>query len=757
MKRWRPSISSLARFCACHPWLVVAVWLVLLGGALFAARGIDERLTGQDMDFLGSPESVQGRDLLAQALPGRDAATETVIVRSETATVEEAAFKEQVTALTDDLAALPAVAGAPHTYYQVAMLAPQAAEALISADRHATIIPVTLAESGEPGEQVAQIEEVLARHRGDGFQVLTIGDASIQEEFVSTAMRDLRTAEMIGLPLTLGILVLVFGSVAAAAVSLSLGLVAIGVTLGITALLGRFFPLSFFVLNMIVMIGLAVGVDYALFIISRFREERRLGAPKLHAIENAAGTASKAVLFSGVTVLLALLGLFIVPITTFRSLGTGAVVVVAVAVLAMLTLVPALLSLLGDRIDWPRRRRVQPLPTAAPASPAAHAGPKPEVDDTYHGFWGRVAKVVMRRPIIGIVVGIVILVGLAVPALGLEKTASGGAESLPPGPVRDAYTILARDFSPGLLAPVEIVVAGERTPEAEEAVQRLTATLASDPDFTALAQVTWSADGRVALISAPLNVDPDSATAYDAIGRLRTDTVPAALAGAGSSAYVAGHTAEAVDLVQVVDRYTPFVFLFVLGLSFVLLLVVFRSLAVPLKALLMNLLSVGAAYGLLVVVFQKGVGQKLFGFVHTPSLEAWIPLFLFCVLFGLSMDYHVFLLSRIREHYDHSQDNARSVAQGLKTTGRLITGAALIMVAVFATFAAGNLVMLQQAGFGLAVAVALDATLVRSVLVPSTMAVLGRLNWFLPRWLHWLPRLRLEGKAGRHRAPSSSP
>jgi len=295
------------------------------------------------------------------------------------------------------------------------------------------------------------------------------------------------------------------------------------------------------------------------------------------------------------------------------------------------------------------------------------------------------------------------------------------------------------------LAPVEFVVDGQKDdPQVAQAITNLTNSL-PEHGFVAVDPPVWNEAGDLALITATLGMNPNDMAAADLIPTLRNDVVPQAFAGTSAEVLVTGDTAFNKDFFDLVADWTPIVFTFVLGLSFILLMVVFRSIVVPTKAILMNLLSVGAAYGLLVLVFQKGYGHDFFGFDKTPTIEAWIPIFLFCVLFGLSMDYHVFLLSRIREHYDQTHNNQESVAVGLQSTARIITGAALIMVAVFVGFAAGRLVMLQQVGFGLAVAVLIDATVIRSILVPASMRLLGDWNWYLPSWLHWLPDLRVEG------------
>ena len=305
---------------------------------------------------------------------------------------------------------------------------------------------------------------------------------------------------------------------------------------------------------------------------------------------------------------------------------------------------------------------------------------------------------------------------------------------------------MVNNFPAGMLAPVQIVVDGKETAALDADIATLIAKMDTSGDFASAATVSWNQTKDVAVVTAPLTVDPNSQEAYGVISALRATMVRDSFAGSNTPVYVTGQTASNADSTQLVSRLTPFVLAFVLGLTFILLMVVFRSLIVPLKAIIMNLLSVGAAYGLLVIVFQKGVGHQLFGFQQTTTVQSWVPIFLFCILFGLSMDYHVFLLSRIREHYEETGKNKEAVAVGLRATSRIITGAAAIMVVVFATFAAGHLVMLQQLGFGLAVAVLLDATLIRSILVPASMALLGRVNWYLPAVLHRiLPRLHLEG------------
>jgi RND superfamily putative drug exporter len=395
-----------------------------------------------------------------------------------------------------------------------------------------------------------------------------------------------------------------------------------------------------------------------------------------------------------------------------------------------------MLSLLGDKIDWPRKRNYD--------DPAAIARQRERDAEAVHGgFWGNITRIVMARPLISLALAAGTLVALSIPYFDLN-TGFNGASTLPPSGVREGYDILARDFQAGRLSPIQIVIDGQQG-SVEDGIARLEQAMAADAVLSNFEPVQWSANGDLAVIDVNLTTEADSPAARAAISDLRENLVPSAFEGVPASVFVSGEPAFNFDFQSLVDTWTPIVFIFVLALSFVLLTLAFRSIIVPAKAIIMNLLGVGAAYGILVLVFQKGYLVDLFGFEQTPVIEPWLPIFLFCVLFGLSMDYHVFLLSRIREHYDLTHNNTESVAVGLQSTARIITGAALIMCAVFFGFAAGRLVMFQQMGFGLGMAVLIDATIIRSILVPSAMALLGDRNWYMPKWLNWLPDLRVEG------------
>jgi RND superfamily putative drug exporter len=733
----RLSPQGVARWSARRRLTVIGVWLVLfLVGGLLTSAYLSGALTTQ-AEFTNNPDSRQAQTLLEQRLSGPRRSNEVVIVRSESQTVTDPGFKAYVARLKGDLDALkPAVV-------QEAVDPYQAGDRLVSKDRHATLIPVTMA--GTPDDANTNIDQVLDRTlhatHPEGFKVWVAGEATAAKDSNTIAEQDLRKGETIGIVAALVILIVVFGAVAAAVVPIVLAIMAIVVALGLVSLLGLAFDLSFFITNMVTMIGLAVGIDYSLFIVSRYREERARGRDKLAAIGAAGGTANRAVFFSGMTVVLALAGMLLNPTTIFRSIAAGAIAVVLVAVAASLTLLPALLAVMGDKVNALRvpvlfRRRQQ----------------DPE---RTHGFWARVARRVMARPVTSLLVAGGILAVLALPLFGI-KTGFSGISTYPDGiQSKQAFTVLSRDFSGGLTSPAQIVVDGDvRSPAVTAAIAKLQAALTADPAYGPSNLQTNQA-GDLALVSVPVNGDPSGEAATAAVRHLRAVTVPSAFAGVDASVKVGGETAGGIDFFDLSQFYTPLGIALVLGLSFLLLLVVFRSVVLPALGVALNLLSVGAAYGLLVLVFQHGIGADLFGFQQVDTIESWLPLFLFSVLFGLSMDYQVFLLSRIQERYGQTGDNTDAVAYGLRTTGGIITGAALIMVAVFAGFAAGRLVFLQETGFGLAVAVLIDATLVRSVLVPAAMRLLGKWNWYLPSWLGWLPQLRIEGAVAPAPAPAA--
>ena len=733
----------LARFSARRPLLIIAIWAVvgLIAGGLAVdgemAPGpkpltdILDKATTTEFRLSSSAESERADSLLEDRLRGPKPIIEIVIVQSGSRTVDDEGFREKVNAVYADVATLGAGIATPlPSYYQTSD------PFLVSADRGTLIMPLVMTGSLEEAvENVPNVLHVVEEADGkDGFRVLLVGDASTAHDNNELAENDLRRGERTGLPVALIILVVLFGTVAAALMPIGLSLAAIVVAMGITALVGQVFDLIFFVTLMIIMIGLAVGIDYSLVIISRYREELARGVDKHEAIGRAGAAAGRTVLFSGLTVVIALCGLLIVPFSFFQSLALGAILVVLVALAATLTLLPANLALLGPRIN----RLPIPFFGKARTRPAESSGT---------GFWEFITRVVTRHPVISIIVVGAPMVAATVFYFQIE-TGINGVDVFPEGTqTREAFFVMEEKFSFGLVNPTDIVIDGDiDSPPVQQAIGKLQASLAAHPGLLVdpVPEVNDSRD--LARLTVGIPGEPRSQDAVGVVETIRDQYVPAAFNGVDAEVFVGGVTAEATDVFSIVQRYTPIVFVFVLGFSFLVLMLVFRSIVIPIKAVFMNLLSVGTAYGLMVLVFQKGVGTDLLGFQHAEVIDVWIPLFLFAILFGLSMDYHVFLLSRIRERYDQTGNNAEAVAYGLRSTAGLITGAALIMVAVFGSFAMGKTIINQQVGFGLAVAVLLDATLVRSVLVPASMEVLGKRNWYLPSWLNWLPDLRVEPK-----------
>ncbi|MDP9235879.1 MAG: MMPL family transporter [Chloroflexota bacterium] len=720
--------EQLARRSAERPWTVIAVWvaLLLLAGILIASL-LGSALT-TEADITTNPESKQAQTLIEHRLRGPQRDNEIVIVQSQSTTVDDPAFRRVVEDLYTKVTALgPNVIAEGHDFYQTGD------QSLVSKDRHVTILPFAMAGTFQnAGDHIDKVSNVVHATKADGIEVLIAGNASMGKDFQSTAQSDLETGEAFGIPIALLILALVFGALAASFIPIVLALLAIVLAVAVSAIIGQQWQLSFFVTNVITMIGLAVGIDYSLFVVSRYREERGHGLDKLSAIARTGATASRTVFFSGVTVIIALLGMLIVPQTIFRSIAAGSVLVVVMAVLASLTLLPAILSLLGDRLN-------------AGHIPLIQQGQAGFREERPGGFWDRLAKLVMNHAVLSVVLAGGLLIAASIPYFRIN-TGFAGISTLPDRlPAKRAFTVLDRNFSGGLIAPAQVVIDGDANSAGVRAgVERLKTSLASDASF---GEPRYEANnaGDLALLEVPVAGDPNSDQAQSAVKRLRHQYVPEAFNGVPERVLVGGAIAANLDGFDVLSMYTPIVFVFVLGLSFILLMFVFRSIVVPVKAVIMNLLSVGAAYGLLVLVTQEGVGARVLGFQQVESIEAWLPIFLFAILFGLSMDYHVFLLSRIKEHYDETGDNTESVRFGVRSTGRLITGAALIMVAVFAGFAAGDLVMFQEMGFGAGVAVLIDATIVRSILVPASMKLLGDWNWYLPSWLQWLPRLQVEG------------
>jgi RND superfamily putative drug exporter len=700
--------ERIARACAAHPWRTLAAWGVAIALSGLAIAFLMTGLT-TDAVVTGDPESAKADRAHAREAPPdpQREFTDVIVVRSDELTVDDPEFRRTVDQLERDARNSGALVSS-RTYYGTSD------STLVSTNRHATLVPVFVRDEEAVADVIALVDDVDGEAR---FDAAMTGNQTTDHDFNHLSERDLQEGELkFGLPAALIILLLVFGAVVAGLIPLLMAGISIVVALGLVALVSTQFELSIFIVNMLTGMGLALGIDYSLFVISRYREERANGRSPDPAIAATGATASRAVLFSGTAFVIALLGMLIVPTTIMRSLALGAILVGLVSVAAAMTLLPALLGLLHDRVDGLR------LPFVGRGNAEGR-------------FWGAVIDRVLRHPTLSAAAATALLLALAIPALGLTIGASG-VSTLPDDLAsKRGFEALQRDFPASGTDPMFVVA---ETPAGEAEIREELGRVRQDPRF-GLAQAT----PRV--LTAYLRGDETSDEAVAAVRDVR-ERVDA------PGVYVGGTTSENIDYFDAVTDPAPLVFAFVLGLTFVLLTVAFRSVVVALTAILLNLLSVGAAYGLLVLVFEHGVGADLFGFQQVEAIDAWVPLFLFSVLFGLSMDYQVFLLSRIRERYDATRDTRDSVRWGVASTARIITGAALIIVAVFSGFARGDLVMFQQMGFGVAVALLIDATIIRSVLLPSLMALLGDRNWYLPSWLEWIPHLEVEG----HAAPGSN-
>jgi uncharacterized membrane protein YdfJ with MMPL/SSD domain len=716
--------ERLALSSSRRPWLTLAGWaLALVAAIAVTAAFLGDALSGEE-EVTSDTDARRADQLVAERFAaergGLGDATEVVVVRSPGATVDEPRFERRVRAIAGELQ----VAGAT----QVTTFYDTGERRLVSRDRDAAGMLVALGPDAEDDIE-GVVEAVEGADGRGGFDAAITGEFTLDDDFSTLAGEDLKNGELgFGLPAALIVLLIVFGSVAAGLVPLLLAIVSITVALALLALVGQAFPLSVFATNMLTGMGLALGIDYSLFVLSRFREERLHGRERSDAIAAVGATASRAVLFSGIAFTLAMVGLLLVPHTIMRSLAAGAIVAGLVSVAAALTLLPALLSLLGDRVNALR------IPLFGRTAGREESP-----------FWSRAVRGVLRRPLVSLVLATAVLLAMAVPVLGL-RSGEAGVSTLPDRlPAKQGYLALNAEFPGETTEPVEIAIDGDAaSPAVRTGIARLRERLASE-DLFGRALLERNPAGDLTVLTVPIQGDPLDQDAVDAVRELRSEHIPAAVADPGVEVLVGGDTAESIDQSDTMGDWLAPVFAFVLGLSFVLLTIAFRSLVVAAKAIAVNLLSVGAAYGLLVLVFQEGIGNELLGFPQVDTIEAWVPLFLFAVLFGLSMDYHVFLLSRIRERFRQTGDNSDAIAHGVGSTGRIITGAALIIIAVFSGFARGDLVMFQQMGFGVAVALLLDATLVRLVLVPAAMELLGERNWYLPSWLRWLPDVHVEG------------
>jgi uncharacterized membrane protein YdfJ with MMPL/SSD domain len=602
---------------------------------------------------------------------------------------------------------------------------------LVSADRHSVLVDFDM--KGDPDTADERVQPILdttaalqAKH--EAFVIEEFGSASANKQLNKVFTDDLKKAGELSIPITLGILLLTFGALVAAGIPLLLGLTAVLATMGLLAIPSKVFPVDESIGAVVLLIGLAVGVDYTMFYLKREREERAEGRSPDEALQRAAATSGRSVLVSGLTVIIAMAGLLLTGDPTFKGFGIATMLVVAVAVVGSLTVLPAMLSWLGDRVE-----RIH-IPVLKQMKPK-------------HGesrFWSAVLTPVLRHPIPAVVLSVGVLLALCAVALQL-KTVVPGADTYPQSlPAVKTFNKMQKAFPGGLQAAGIVIKAPNvNSPEIKEAIGQLSWRALSTYEMQEPILTDVNDKGTVAVISIPVLGSGTDSTSNAAITTLRKDILPntVGLVPSVEDYGVTGDTASSKDFNDQMGARVPLVFGFVIVFAFLLLLVTFRSLVIPIKAILLNLLSVGACFGVLVLVFQHGFGKNLLDFTYTGGVAGFIPVFLFVILFGLSMDYHVFILSRIREGHDQGLATKEAVAHGIKVTAGVVTAAAIVMVCVFAIFGTLQILFLKQFGVGLAAAILIDATIVRAVLLPASMTLLGDWNWYLPKWLEWLPRL----------------
>jgi putative drug exporter of the RND superfamily len=718
------SLAHLARSSARHPWRTILVWVVVLVSISANASKLDSEFVD---DFrLPDSDAQKAADQLEESFPAQAGGNATVVFSVEDGSLRGEATADAIQTTLADVARLDHV---------VSVSDPLSAG--------------TISSSEEIGFAEVRYDRDVVDLDKDDFEALeatvtTLDERGVQAEvggpLAAWEQATETSSEQIGLLIAIVVLLFAFGSVIAMLLPIGMALFALAVGETLIAILAASTNVPTSASSLAAMIGLGVGIDYSLFIVTRFREARRGGTSVVEAAAQASATAGSAVLFAGTSVVIAISGLLISGIWAVGLLGIAAAIVVAVSVVSALSLLPALLGLLGASVD---RLRVPFV---------GHRGQRADA-----GLSARWAGGVTRHPVTAAVAGTAALVVLAVPVLDMRLGQNDQGSQPPDTSQRQAYDLLADGFGPGFNGPL-LMVATVPDDDARQRLEDLRGDVAVTPGVAAVSEPTFNPAGDVAVFNAMPTTAPQHEDTADIVHRLRDVVVPTATDGSDLEVLVGGNTAAFVDLDRQMSARLPILIGAVVALSFVLLMLAFRSILVPLKAALMNLLSVGAAYGVIVAVFQWGWAKDIVGLSETVPIVSWVPMLMFAILFGLSMDYEVFLLSRIREEYVRSGDPRDSVARGLAATARVITAAALIMIAVFIAFVAYPEPVTKMVGLGLAVAVLIDATVVRMLLVPSLMVLMGPANWWLPRWLdRILPRIHIDRPEDSSRPGSEDP
>jgi uncharacterized membrane protein YdfJ with MMPL/SSD domain len=712
--RW----SAQHRKTAILGWILFVVLATVLGGK------VGQNAVGDSAR--GSGESKRGDMIVADAgFP--DQAGEQVLVQGKGSI--KADDPQVTTAVRDVVSRLGQIQGVTGIESPIG-----------SKDGRSVVVNFKLAGTDKQAEKLvgrplAAVAAIQNAH--PGVRVEQFGDASAAKEIKAQDARDGKKSQAISYGLLLIILLVAFGAIVAAGIPLVLGATAVAATVGLLGPVSQLYALPPDVAELVAIIGLAVGVDYAMFYSRRMMEERDRGHSAEAAVEIAAATSGRAVLISGLTVMTAMAGLLFAGNPIFVGFGIGTMLVVAVALLGSMTFLPAMLSFLSQK-NWLEKGRV---PWVTKRRHKANGESR---------VWGAIVDRVLARPLVSTLLAGGLLVALCVPALGIQFKEPGYDGYSRSQPAIQTYDRLQAAFPGGALPATTVIKADDVTAApVQAAIRQLHDDALATGQLSEPSRVEVSPDKTVAVLALSIKGNGTDAASERSLEVLRSEVVPATVGKlAGAEVAVTGMTADSKDFVDVLTSHAPIVFLFVLGLAFILLLITFRSIVVPIKAIVLNLLSVGSAYGVLVLVFQDGHGEKLLDFQSVGGIAPWIPLFLFVILFGLSMDYHVFILSRIREAVDRGMSNDDAVAHGIKSTAGVVTSAALVMVAVFGSFALGSDQLAKQIGVGLAAAILIDATLIRAILLPATMKLLGTRNWYLPNSLGWLPKLEHEPQTG---------
>jgi RND superfamily putative drug exporter len=730
---------KIARWTIAHRWVVVVGWIVAAVGILAVSQSVGKK-TASSFTLPGTG-SQQAVDLLSSRFPAQAGDADQIVFHAKPGTLSGAADRAAIGTMLARVAALPHVTGVVSPY--------AAGQHAISRDGTIAFATVSFDERANalPKAAVDRVITTAESARSPALDVQLGGQAIEQAQQASLGF-----ATVVGILAAIVILLISFGSFSAMGLPIAAALLGLGAGIGTITLASHIVDMPSFASELALMIGLGVGIDYALFIVTRFRENYRAnGGDVAPAIEAALDTSGRAVLFAGATVVIALLGMFALGVSLLSGAAVAASIGVVLVLAASLTLLPALLSLIGPRVGRVGRRQARREARAAGGRARAAGGRAPAAGGG--GFWLRWVQSVQRRPTLVAITATALMLVLAAPALGIRLASSDAGNDPATQTTRIAYDLLAKGFGPGFNGPLQVAVA---LPQAHDAaaLTQLGHALGATPGIASVTPPRLNAAGTAAAVVVYPTTSPQSAQTSNLVARLRGSVVPPVERSTGAHMYVGGATAAQVDFSHVLASKLPLFLAVVIALAALLLLLVFRSLVIPVQAAVMNLLSIGASLGIITAVFEKGWLGGLFGAQRGP-IDAFIPVLAFAIVFGLSMDYEVFLISRVHEEWQSRRDASAAVREGIARTGRVITAAAAVMVAVFAAFAISGDRVLAMFGLVMASAVLLDALVVRMVLLPAVLQLLGRAAWWMPKWLdRWLPRLSIEGEAAAAPQPA---